>query len=116
MATYGLETKKADNSTVVLQNSSKSGVFARTYTATPNDITYVNTGGGISDSYYNKEFPEYNGRTIYLFMLKPGNSSPYVFKSPTGVNTIGFDISSPSSTFVDPKFTVGLTTVYLFIK
>jgi len=113
---YGIITYKSDGTTVVLQNSSKSGVFARSFTCTASDYTYLTPGGQYSDSYYNKEFPEYNGRTLYLFNLKTGNSSPAVFKSAAGVNTVTWNISSPSSYFVDPKFTVGLTTVYLFIK
>ena len=112
---YGLVTYKADGTTIVLQNSTKSGVFARSFTCTASDYTYINT----TDSwygYYNKQFPEYNGRTLYFFILRPGNSNPFIFKSLAGVNTLSWDIDSPSSYFVDPKFTVGLTTVYLFIK
>jgi len=51
-----------------------------------------------------------------MVVLKAGNSDPSLFKSAAGVNTLAWNIRSPSSYFVDPKFTVGLTTVYLFIK
>lgn len=113
---YGIKTVKADNSTIVLQNSNKSGVFARSFTCTAADYTYLNPAEQYSLDYYNKEFPEYNGRTLYMVVLKAGNSDPSLFKSAAGVNTLAWNIRSPSSYFVDPKFTVGLTTVYLFIK
>jgi hypothetical protein len=112
MATYGIKTYKSDGSTVVFQNSAKSGVFARTYTCTPSDITSYNSSTGV----YRKEFPEYNGRTLIAFQLKPGNSDPIVGKTQTGLNVIEFGIASPSSLFTDARFTASNTVVYLFIK
>jgi hypothetical protein len=108
MATYGLQTIKADNSTVVFQNSSKSGVFARTYTCVPTDATLIN-------GTYRKEFPEYNGRTMRVFQLKSGNAVYNSGITTQGLNIIEFTIvSAPSLT--DPKFTVGNTILYIFIK
>jgi hypothetical protein len=111
MATYGLLTKKADNTTVVFQNSSKSGVFARTYTCTPADATYIPANAG-----YRKEFPEYAGRTIRVFQLKAGNAQWTSGVTGNGMNVIDFQIFNPGSNFTDPKFIVGSTVLYVFVK
>jgi hypothetical protein len=106
---YGLQTFKSNGSTVVLQNSTKSGVFARTYTLTPANATLVN---GV----YRKEFPEYAGRTIRVFQLKTGNAVWSAGTTGSGLNVIEFNIVNPSSTLTDPRFVVGNTIVYIFVK
>ena len=111
MATYGLLTKKADNSTVVFQNSSKSGVFARTYTCTPADATQIPFR-----TEYRKEFPEYNGRTIRVLQLPPGNATWTASTLSTGLNVIECANLIPYSSFTHPKLVVGNTVLYIFIK
>jgi hypothetical protein len=105
---YGLTTFKADNSTVVFQNSSKSGVFARTYTCTPADATLVN-------GTYRKDFPEYTGRTMRVFQLKPGTAAWSYGTTTGGLNRIEFNIVAAPG-FADPKFTVDNTVLYIFVK
>jgi len=109
---YGIKTVKADNSTIVLQNSNKSGVFARTYTLTPADAI---ASPSISNE-YRKEFPEYAGRTIRVIQLKTGNAVWNAGVTGNGLNVIDFSIINPSSTLTDPRFVVGNTIVYIFVK
>lgn len=106
---YGIKTFKIDGTTPVLQNSTKSGVFARTYTLTPADATYIN-------GEYRKEFPEYAGRTIRPIQLKTGNAVWNAGITASGLNVINFTIINPSTTLTDPKFVVGNTVLYIFIK
>jgi hypothetical protein len=105
---YGLKTIKADGTTVVFQNSSKSGVFARTYTCLPSDATLVS-------GTYRKDFPEYTGRTLRVFQLKPGNASWTYGTTTGGLNRIEFNIVTPLD-FGDPNYTVGNTVLYIFVK
>jgi|APGre2960657423_1045063.scaffolds.fasta_scaffold23031_2 hypothetical protein len=114
MATYGIRTVKSDNSTVVFQNSAKSGVFARTFTCIPANgySRYPNDPG-----YYRKEFPEYNGRSMRVFELKAGTALWYADKLTTGLNVIDFQVGNGTAySYIDPKFTVGPTVLYIFVK
>jgi hypothetical protein len=108
---YGLKTFKANGETIVFQNSSKSGVFARTYTCTPADATQIPFR-----TEYRKEFPEYNGRTIRVIQLQPGNAVWTASTLTTGLNVIEFEILNPYSSFTHPKFVVGNTVLYIFVK
>jgi len=107
---YGIRTYKSDGSTIVFQNSAKSGVFARTFTCIPSNGTLVN-------GLYRKEFPEYNGRTMRVFELKAGNATWYSGTTAYGLNLIEYSIGSGGAySVIDPKFTVGNTVLYIFIK
>jgi hypothetical protein len=81
MATYGLKTLKSDGTTVVLQNSTKSGVFGQAFEWN-NSINGANVRYVYFDpanpqygGYLVKDFPEYAGRTIRVFQLRPGTST-----------------------------------------
>ena len=63
MPTYGLTTYKADGTTVILQNSTKSGVFGQSYTITKSGTSGLQTI---------VEFPQYTGRTLRPMQLRPG--------------------------------------------
>lgn len=114
MATYGIRTVKSDNTTVVFQNSAKSGVFARTFTCIPANGVLK---GPHDPGFYRKEFPEYNGRTIRVFELKVGNAIWYADKLTTGLNVIDYSIGTGNAySLIDPKFTVGPSVLYIFVK
>lgn len=75
MPVYGLQTFKANGTTVVLQNSTPSAVYAKF-------ISLDNEGTGYTRRisiptrpayyYYYIDFPEYSGRTIVPIQLRPG--------------------------------------------
>lgn len=65
---YGLTTYKSDGTTVVLTNSTKSGVYGKFVTVAP-----VGTAGYQTTI----TFPEYTGRTIRPIQLKPGQHTWY---------------------------------------
>jgi len=110
---YGLQTFKSNGTTLVLQNSNKSGVFARTYTATPSDITSYNS---YTDT-YRKEFPEYNGRTIRVFQLNSnGNCIWEAGTTGSGLNVIEFSFLNPNFSLGNPNFTIGNAVLYIFVK
>ena len=113
MATYGIRTVKSDNTTVVFQNSAKSGVFARTFTCIPaNGNPRPNEPG-----YYRKEFPEFNGRTMRVFELKAGTASWFAGTLTNGLNVIDFSVGNGTSySYIDPTFTVGPSVLYIFVK
>lgn len=115
MATYGLKTVKADNTTVVLQNSNKSGVFGRAYTLS-------NTDSVPSDGIFfqrMKLFPEYKGRTIIAFQLNPAPGVWNLAYTVDGTPLVEFDIGiSPTDKGVPNaqfNYTSG-STLYIFVK
>lgn len=124
MATYGLKTYKSDGSTVVLQNSNKSAVYARSISlddtgtgatrSAPNNI-YPNLPGG---TMYYIDFPEYTGRTLRPMQLGPGphewtvgvtNNIPYI-----KWNRQLYRISDYGIT--NPDFNYTVTILYVFVK
>jgi hypothetical protein len=113
MATYGLKTYKADGSTVVLQNSTKSGVFARAFELTVGNAT-SNDGNGI----YRKEFPEYNGRSLMVFQLRSGTANWSYGQTTGGLNLINYTfINAPSVTGkIDANIGTTTTVLYIFIR
>jgi hypothetical protein len=102
---YGFKTLKSDGTTVILQNSSKSGVFGEAYT-----IGITGTAGQVTPV----DFPKYTGRTLRVLQLKPGGHSWQV----------SYNNSIPRITFVQryspsiplPAAFFGSTTVYIFVK
>ena len=102
---YGLTTYKVDGTTVVLQPSTKSGVFGEAYT-----ITKSGTAGFQTIV----EFPQYTGRSIRPMQLRPGGHVWYVGV----VNNI------PRITFTEnsaigvtsANFYYDDTVVYIFVK
>lgn len=105
MATYGLKTYKADGTTVVLQNSTKSGVFGQTYalakSGTPGTVT-------------TKSFTEYTGRTIRPMQLSPGAHNwvlSYVNSVPTITFTEGAGLSNTFAAFY-----YGDTILHIFVR
>ena len=110
---YGLKTFKSDGTTVILQNSSKSGVFARTFTTTTSDFTSYNSSTGV----YRKEFPEYNGRTIRVFQLNSnGNCIWNAGTTGSGLNVIEFEFLNPNFSLDNPNFTIGNAVLYIFLR
>jgi hypothetical protein len=106
MATYGLKTYKADGSTVVLQNSTKTGVFSQAYTV-PATVT---TGTSVP-------FPEYTGRTLRIFQLRPGAHS-WGISYPSSIPTITFT-KNPDPAMLganSPQFYYSDTILYIFVK
>jgi hypothetical protein len=110
---YGLKTFKSNGTTLVLQNASKSGVYGRIYTLSTSDAI-ANTGGFYS---YQKQFPEYTGRTIRAFQLKPGpndwiisyiNSIPRI-EFNQGANPANYGVSNVNFNYTS-------TTLYIFVK
>jgi hypothetical protein len=80
MATYGLTTYKSDGTTAVLQNSTKGGVFAQAFDWDSNSFgpnvrfIFFDPANPQFGGYNVKDFPEYAGRTIRVFQLRPGTS------------------------------------------
>jgi hypothetical protein len=105
MATYGLTTYKADGTTVVLQNSTKSAVYGQTYT-----LAKSNTAGAVTV----KSFTEYTGRTIRPMQLSPGAHNwvlSYVNSVPTITFTEGAGLSNTFAAFY-----YGDTVLHIFVK
>jgi hypothetical protein len=104
---YGLKTFKADGTTAILQNSTKSGVFAQTYTIPEQTAT----GTLIS-------FPQYTGRTLRIFQLRPGVHSWYL-TYPNSVPTLNLT-KNPDPFSVGATFGGGFyysdTVLYIFVK
>jgi len=103
---YGIKTFKADGTTVVLQPSTKSGVFAQAYTA-PATLA---TGTAVS-------FPQYTGRTLRVFQLRPGAHS-WNISYPNSVPTITF-IKNPNPATLGtlaPQFYYSDNVLYIFVK
>ena len=110
---YGIKTFKSNGTTVVLQPSSKSGVFARTYIPVATDITSYNS----YTQTYRKEFPEYNGRTIRVFQLNSnGNCIWSAGTTTTGLNLIEFSFLNPNFSLDNPNFTIGNAVLYIFLR
>jgi len=102
---YGLTTYKADGTTVVLQNSTKSAVYGQTYTLAKSDVAGTVT---------TKSFTEYTGRTIRPMQLAPGAHNwvlSYVDSVPTITFTEGAGLSN---TIV--AFYYGDTVLHIFVK
>lgn len=102
---YGLKTFKADGTTVVLQNSTKSGVFGERYT-----IAATGTNGQVTAV----DFPKYSGRTLRVLQLKPGGHS-WAISYNSGIPRITFTQQYSSSVPL-PTYFFGNTTVYIFVK
>jgi hypothetical protein len=127
MATYGLTTYKSDGTTVVLQNSTKGGVFAQAFEwdtsgLGPNvrfksfDPANPQFGG-----YLLRDFPEYAGRTIRVFQLRPGIST-WSVDYENGVPYIAFftslspaDYLTPRSIPVPEDLNWGSTVLFIFV-
>jgi hypothetical protein len=121
MATYGLKTYKADGSTIVLQNATKSAVYGQTFAltdtgvgATRQESLQYNPG---YYAYY-KDFPEYTGRSIRPFQLRPGlhewttgilNNVPYVRWTIATYSPGSYGLSMP-------EFYYDNTVLYIFVK
>ena len=106
MATYGLKTFKSNGTTTVLQNSTKSGVFAQTY-AVPATLA---TGTAVA-------FSQYAGRTLRAFQLRPGAHS-WSISYPSSVPTITFT-KNPDPADVGanaPQFYYSTTVLYIFVR
>lgn len=104
---YGLKIFKADGTTVVLQNSSKSGVFGEAYTKAK-----TGTAGEI----ISVQFPQYTGRTLRVMQLKPGGHSWSVGTN-NGIPQITFTEQGNVDLIVPGNgFFYGATTVYIFVK
>lgn len=106
MATYGFVSYKSDGTTVVLQNSSKSGVFGE---------TYVKTKTGTAGEIVAVEFPQYTGRTLRVLQLKPGGHS-WSVGSNNGIPIITFTEQGNVDLIVPGGFSYGDTTLYIFVK
>jgi hypothetical protein len=105
MATYGLKTYKEDGTTVVLQNSSKSGVFW-------GPIQYNRTGvPGVKPPI---SFPNETGRLIRPMQLIPGAHS-WSVSYPAGVPTITFVENEPIASGI-PQFYYDTTVLYIFVR
>jgi hypothetical protein len=103
---YGIKTFKADGTTAVLQNSTKSGVFAQAYTVSAT----VPTGTTVA-------FSQYAGRTIRVFQLRPGAHS-WTISYPGSVPTINLTKNAdPSSIGANvTQFYYSDTVLYIFVK
>jgi hypothetical protein len=121
MATYGLKTYKSDGTTIILQNSTKSAVYAKT-------VTLDNAGTEATRSvpiptrpayyYYYLDFPEYTGRTIRPIQIQPGlhdwtigvlNSVPYIMWYKNVYQTSDYGITNPTFNYTN-------TILYVFVK
>jgi len=105
MATYGLKTYKSDGTTVILQNSTKSGVFGEVY-------TYPKSGTAGTKPPI--AFPQYAGRTIRPMQLLPGGHS-WSVSYPGGVPTITFVENADIASGIT-QFYYGDTVLYIFVK
>lgn len=128
MPVYGLQTFKANGTTVVLQNSTPSAVYAKF-------ISLNNTGTGATRSrpiptrpayyYYYIDFPEYTGRTIVPIQLRPGL---HEWSKGVGDGTYGSVVGVPYVTWfknvyqpadygvTNPDFYYDTTGLYIFVK
>lgn len=105
MPVYGLQTFKSDGSTIVLQNSTKSGVFGQSYSLAKSGITGLQTV---------VEFPEYTGRSIRPMQLRPGGHTWYVgvvnnIPRITFTENSAIGVTSASFYYED-------TVLYIFVK
>lgn len=103
---YGLTTYKADG-TIILQNSTKSGVFGEVLTVpktTAGAVTYVN-------------FPQYAGRTLRPIQLMSG---AHRWDAPTytnGIPQIKFtQLSDIYSIPTNLPYYYDSTILYIFVK
>jgi hypothetical protein len=106
MPVYGLQTFKSNGTTTVLQNSTKSGVFAQTYTV-PSTVV---TGTAVA-------FSQYTGRTLRIFQLRPGAHS-WSISYPSSVPTITFTKNPDPATVgaSAPQFYYSTTVLYIFVR
>lgn len=102
---YGIKTFKPDGTTVILQNSTKSGVFGEVY-------QYMKTG--TAGSKPPVSFPKYAGRTIRPMQLLPGAHS-WSVSYPSGVPTITFYENDYIASGI-PQFYYDSTVLYIFVK
>lgn len=105
MPVYGLQTFKSDGTTIVLQNSTKSGVFGEKY-------QYAKTG--IAGTKPAIPFPQYSGRTIRPMQLRPG-AHTWSVSYPSGIPTITFIENQPIDSGI-PQFYYDSTILYIFVK
>lgn len=121
---YGLKTYKADGSTVVLQNSTKSAAYGTSVylddsgtgaTRSGPNTVYPNLPGG---TYYYIDFPQYTGRTLRPMQIGPGphewavgvtNSIPYIRWSRQLYRISDYGITNPD-------FNYTTTVLYVFVK
>ena len=102
---YGIKTFKSDGTTVILQNSTKSGVFGEVY-------TYPKSG--TAGSKPPVAFPKYAGRTIRPMQLLPGGHS-WSVSYPNNIPTITFYENDSIASGI-PQFYYEDTTLYIFVK
>jgi hypothetical protein len=105
MPVYGLQTFKSDGTTVVLQNSTKSGVFGTSYSLAKSGTAGLQTV---------VEFPEYTGRSIRPMQLRPGGHTWYVgvvnnIPRITFTENSAIGVTSASFYYED-------TVLYIFVK
>lgn len=129
MATYGLKTFKSDGTTVVLQNSAKSGVFAQAFDWDLNflgpNVRFVqyDPANPQYGGYNVRDFPEYTGRTIRVFQLRPGTSTWQVGYE-NGIPNISFfrnayapqDYLTPRGIPVPEDLNWGSTILFIFVR
>jgi hypothetical protein len=122
---YGLVTYKSNGTTVVLQNSTPSAVYAKA-------VTLDNSGTGATRSepiptrpaysYYYLDFPEYTGRTIRPIQLRPGLHDwitgvgtgslagvPYIRWDKNVYQVADYGVSTP-------EFYYDTTVLYIFVR
>jgi hypothetical protein len=102
---YGLITYKSDGTTIVLQNSTKSGVFGKSYSLAKSGSAGLQTI---------VEFPEYTGRSIRPMQLRPGGHVWYVgvvnnIPRITFTENSAIGVTSASFYYED-------TVLYIFVK
>lgn len=124
MATYGLKTYKADGSTIVLQNATKSAVYGKTVyldstgtgaTRSEPNTAYPDLADG---TVYYLDLPEYTGRTLRPMQIGPGphewavgvaNNIPYIKWNRQLYRISDYGISNP-------VFNYTVTVLYVFVK
>lgn len=105
MATYGLTTYKEDGTTVVLSNSTKSGVYGKSVL-----VSKSGTAGTITTL----DFPEYTGRNIRPMQLNPGAHN-WTLSYVSGVPRITFVEGSGISSAIT-AFYYSDTVLYIFVR
>jgi len=113
MATYALKTYKSDGTTVVLQPSTPSAVYAQTFTLTDTGPGATRTEpipGRPGFFKYYKDFSEYTGRTIRPIQLRPGLHS---WELGVGDGTSSSIIGAPYIMWFRNTYTPGDAGLYL---
>jgi hypothetical protein len=121
MATYGLKTFKADGTTVILQPSSPSAVYAKSITLDNSGTGAVRTSPTpmtIPTPYWYIDYPEYTGRILVPVQLRPGVHE-WLVGYTSGVPYIRWNKNTfrpELYNIVEPDFSYSDTVLYLFIK